>query len=151
MNISHRHCLKWPLWPQVPLLTIFSKSANHKFSHVRNKIMGLMCVKLPSIKRLKATSSPFVFYVLSRKWVKTPRNYSIACVSYKIYWLRLPMGHLIRPNCAAWYDFCNIKNLKFPVFPIIRMRTVELRGDGEGLIQMTISLHQLYLVKAVRD
>ena len=25
------------------------------------------------------------------------------------------MGHLIGPNIAAWYDFCHIKNLKFPL------------------------------------
>ena len=30
------------------------------------------------------------------------------------------MGHLIGPNRAAWYDFFQIKNFKFPVFPIIR-------------------------------
>ena len=33
-------------------------------------------------------------------------------------WAKLPMGYLIGPNRAAWYDFCYFKNLKFPAFPI---------------------------------
>ena len=36
-------------------------------------------------------------------------------------WVMLHIGHLVGPNRMAWNDFCIIKNLKYPVFPIITM------------------------------
>ena len=61
-------------------------------------------------------------------------------------WVRLPMGHLIGPNRAAWYDFCHIKNLKFLAFPIIRcgaickgaMTNRDQNGSGYNSIVVVI-------------